>query len=463
MSKCWVSDRLSCVMWALGWLSGWWLVWPASLPVVAQVTSGTSTKVTSIKRVLTGDTVLLQDGTVVRLIGILAPPSGPAAEQARERVRQLVLGKTVEVWLENQNLDIGHRDKYGRQLSYIYLLPSRKLLNAEVLRDGDAYFFSQHFIDVRTKNILLAAEYQARKSRLGVWAQATESPEAIAKRQGLIYEEPAFTLPEEEASLDDGVPSGMASGPPTDPGADISGRAMERAASETTPPVSAPELDSGATYGNIRVESCAVLDVPTLGSVALIGVQNSTAKAGEAARLETVKLVQGRRLRFEYDPANANRGHRDQDGRLLVYAFLPDGALLNLQIVARGIADVDIDYDYKYKSEMLTARDNARVRELGPRWRNDIPRTVSLDRIRVSMVKLVNEQFGRAGARIELVGDEQDILRIAHDLIDQPTADQLYRALSISEAGNLPLLRSSGIREIQFTDAKATKIFRFPL
>ncbi|WP_058880953.1 thermonuclease family protein [Chloracidobacterium thermophilum] len=461
MLKRWISGGLPYVTSVLGLLGGWWLSLPASLPVAAQVATGTSTKITTVGRVLSGDTVMLQDGTVVRLIGILAPTSGPAAEQARERVRQLILGKTVEVWLENQNLDLGHRDKYGRQLSYIYLLPSRKLLNAEILRDGDAYYFSQHFIDVRTKNILLAAEYQARKARLGVWAQATESPEAIAKREGRVYEEPAFTPPAEEESPNDGARSGATG--MTSMGSEVSDGAMGQPSSGMPRPTSAPELNTKATYSNIRVESCAVLDVPTLGPVALIGVQNSTAKAGEVARLETVKLVQGKRLRFEYDPANAARDHRDRDGRLLVYAFLPDGALLNLQIVARGIADVDIDYDYKYKSEMLTARDNARVRELGPRWRNDIPRTVSLDRIRAEMIRLMNEQFGRAGARIEVVGDERDVLRISHDLIDQPTAEQLYRALSVSEGGNLPLLRSSGIREVQFTDAKATKIFRFPL
>ncbi len=462
MLKRWISGGFPWVASVLGLLIAGWLSLPAALPVAAQVVTGTSTKVTTIGRVLSGDTVVLQDGTIVRLIGILAPTSGPAAEQARERVRQLVLGKTVEVWLENQNLDSHHRDKYGRQLSYIYLLPSRKLLNAEVLRDGDAYYFSQHFIDVRTKNILLAAEYQARKARLGVWAQATESPEAVARREGRVYEEPAFTPPAEEESPNDGVRSGAASGM-TSAVSEASGEAMGQPSSGMPRPTSAPELDPKATYGNIRVESCAVLDVPTLGAVALIGVQNSTAKAGELARLETVKLVQGKRLRFEYDPANASRDHRDRDGRLLVYAFLPDGALLNLQIVARGIADVDIDYDYKYKSEMLTARDNARIRELGPRWRNDIPRTVSLDRIRTEMIKLMNEQFGRAGARIEVVGDERDVLRISHDLIDQPTAEQLYRALSVSEGGNLPLLRRGGIREVQFTDAKATKIFRFPL
>ncbi|MCS7079390.1 MAG: thermonuclease family protein [Chloracidobacterium sp.] len=459
MLKCWVRKQNRWVLSAL--LIGGLAAVPAPELAAAQVATGISTKITTIKRALTGDTVVLQDGTIVRLIGILAPPSGPAAEQARERVRQLILGKTVEVWLENQNQGIGHRDKYGRQLSYIYLLPSRKLLNAEILRNGDAYFFSQHFIDVRTKNLLLAAEYQARQAKLGVWAQATESPELIAKREGRVYEEPAFVPPEDvEETLDSATGGGAGETGQNSPSETMmtGGLAPAPRSGATAPP-----LDAKTTYGNIRVESCAVLDVPTLGQVALIGVQNSTGRAGEAARLETVKLVQGKRLRFEYDPANAYRDHRDRDGRLLVYAFLPDGALLNLQIVARGIADVDIDYDYKHKMEMLTARDNARLKELGPRWRNDIPRTVSLERIRISMVRLVQEQFGRAGARIELVGDSQDILRISHDLIDQPSAEQLYRALAVSEGGNLPLLRSSGIREIQFTDAKATKIFRFPL
>lgn len=463
MLKRWIHGRSRRLWPVCSLLTGALIGFPAipSLPepAAAQGSSDLSTKITTIKRALTGDTVVLHDGTIIRLIGILAPASGPAAEQARERVRQLTLGKTVEVWLENQNQGIGHRDQYGRQLSYIYLLPSRKLLNAEILRDGDAFFFSRHFIDVRTKNILLAAEYQARQAKRGVWAQATESPEAVAKREGRTYEEPPFTPP---ADLDDapGETSGGAAGDGRSAGADATAGTPPK---DDKPETTAPPLDAQTAYGNIRVESCAVLDVPNLGQVALIGVQNSTGKAGEAARLETVKLVQGKRLRFAYDPANASRDHRDRDGRLLVYAFLPDGALLNLQIVARGIADVDIDYDYKHKMEMLTARDNARLKELGPRWRNDIPRTVSLERIRISMVRTMNEQFGRAGARIELVGDEGDILRISHDLIDQPSAEQLYRALMVSEGGNLPLLRSSGIREIQFTDAKATKIYRFPL
>ncbi len=455
MSKLWVSGQAKWTRRALAALVGLLLGQAVSSPAPAQVVTGTSTKITTVKQALTGDTVILQDGTIVRLIGILAPSSGPAAEQSRARAQQLILGKTVEVWLENQNQDLGHRDKYGRQLSYIYLLPSRKLLNAELLRDGDAFFFNQHFVDVRTKNTLLAAEYQARQAKRGIWAQATESPEAIAKREGRVYEEPAFTLPEEDA----GAAASQASPVKERMGAPEA--AMDASERETV--AAAPPLDAKATYGNVRVESCALLDVPGLGQVTLIGVQNSTGKAGEASRVETAKLLQGKRLRFEYDPVNASRGHQDRDGRLLVYAFLPDGALLNLQIVARGIADVDISYDYKHKMSMLTARDSARLSESGPRWRNDIPRTPSLDRIRASITKAMSEQFGRAGARVELVGDDRSVLRISHDLIDQSGAEQLYRALAISEGGNLPLLRSIGVQEIQFTDAKATKIFRFPL
>ncbi|OYT69871.1 MAG: hypothetical protein CFK52_12745 [Chloracidobacterium sp. CP2_5A] len=449
MPRLWV---LGQTRWAATALAALLLGFAGAAPAGAQVATGASTKITKVKRALTGDTVMLDDGAIVRLIGILAPPSGPAAEQARARAQQLILDKTVEVWLENQNQDIGHRDQYGRQLSYIYLLPSRKMLNAELIRDGDAFFFSQHLMSLRAKNILLAAEYQARQAKRGIWAQATESPEAIAKREGRVYEEPAFTVPEDADVTDSASQAVQVNNQPDGAGAAPSAPGREP-----------PPLDAKATYGNIRVESCAVLDVPGLGPVALIGVQNNTGKSGEAARVEVAKLVQGKRLRFEYDPVNAARGHQDRDGRRLVYAFLPDGALLNLQVVARGIADVDIDYDFKHKTSMLTARDSARLNETGPRWRNDIPRRVSLDRIRASIVQAMSEQFGRAGARIELIGDEGNILRISHDLIDQSSAEQLYKVLAISEGGNLPLLRSSGIQEIQFTDAKATKIFRFPL
>lgn len=70
-----------------------------------------------VKHVIDGDTVVLGDGSRVRLIGIDAPeavePCGPRATAA---LRDLVEGRTVTLSAPDQVPD---RDKYGRLLRYL--------------------------------------------------------------------------------------------------------------------------------------------------------------------------------------------------------------------------------------------------------------------------------------------------------------------------------------------------------
>jgi micrococcal nuclease len=420
---------------------------------------------TTVKRVVTGDTLVVESGQTIRLIGITAPEpprdgktGGFYAEEARKTLETLLIGHSVEVWLENQNNMMRHKDKYGRQLAYLYILPSRKLLNAEMLRAGAGYFYSPHFIDAATKSYMLGAEYHAKKARVGVWSQTTESPEEIAKRQGRAYEEPPFVDAAPAAPAADAFPP-IRTSQPSEAMKSIAKDDRSDAAVST-----APKLERETAYDNVHVESCGVLEVAPLGRLALIGVENVSGKAGDAARAEVVKLVQGKRLRFAYDDANAKQGHRDKDGNLLVYATLPDGASLNLQIVAKGIADADNTYDYAYKTPILTARDAARAREQGPRWRNDISRTIRLDRIREAVTGILNQEFGKVGGKVELVGENKDVLRVSHDLMDQRSANQIFQALTLAQTNSgVSALRLSGIREIQFTDVKVSKFFRFPL
>ena len=40
-------------------------------------------------------------------------------------------------------------------------------------------------------------------------------------------------------------------------------------------------------------------------------------------------MVEGRRVRLEFDQGNTASGHKDRYGRTLAYVFLEDGALLN--------------------------------------------------------------------------------------------------------------------------------------
>src|SRR5262245_31854521 len=51
---------------------------------------------------------------------------------------------------------------------------------------------------------------------------------------------------------------------------------------------------------------------------------------GKEAAEFTKKMVEGRRVRLEFDPANAHTGHKDntRQGRTLAYVYLEDGILL---------------------------------------------------------------------------------------------------------------------------------------
>lgn len=400
-----------------------------------------SVSVSSVKRVVSADTLVLANGKVVRMIGIVAPEGPEAAEQARKVAENLLIEKNIEVWVDGQNAPQRHLDQYGRLLCYIYLLPSRKMANAEIVRQGGAFLYGGHYLDQAAKNNLLSAEYQARRAKLGVWAQATESPDEIAKRQGKSYNEPPFTLPAD--------PEATARKPEAN-GTSVTPETPDVVADAKTP---APPLDGRQGYTGVRVEGCGMLEVAPLGRLALIGVQNVPGKAGESARTDVARLIQGKKLRFSYDDANESRGHRDKEGNLLVYAMLPDGSLLNLQIVTRGIADVDIDYDYQYKLPMLTARDNARARQAGPRWGSSgaltiaQTKTVVLDAIRASF----------PGARFV---DERTLQIPINDPDFYGTSNRVYQTLILPIQRTLYL---NGVESVVFVGKKENQTTSMPI
>src|SRR5210317_1627264 len=86
-----------------------------------------------VDEVLDGDTIRLEDGTVVRYIGIDAPESprvwneDALGHQAYERNRDLVKGKLVS--LED---DVEFNDPRGRELAYVYVDVGgqKKMVNA---------------------------------------------------------------------------------------------------------------------------------------------------------------------------------------------------------------------------------------------------------------------------------------------------------------------------------------------
>lgn len=72
---------------------------------------------TIVSRVVDGDTICLQNGLYVRLIGVNAPEKDEIGSlSAKEKLEQLVLGKSVKLVYEAEK-----QDKYGRELADVYV------------------------------------------------------------------------------------------------------------------------------------------------------------------------------------------------------------------------------------------------------------------------------------------------------------------------------------------------------
>ncbi|MDI6852337.1 MAG: thermonuclease family protein [Deltaproteobacteria bacterium] len=73
------------------------------------------------------------------------------------------------------------------------------------------------------------------------------------------------------------------------------------------------------------------------------------------AKAELARLINGQRLRLEYDELRY-----DQYGRLLAYLFLPDGSLVNAEMVRQGLAKVYIfPPNTRYQDRLLAAQREA--------------------------------------------------------------------------------------------------------
>lgn len=127
------------------------------------------TRSARIARVVDGDTLLLDSGESVRLIGIDAPelqhaemPAERFGRDAAHFLRNLAEGHDCTLEFE----ETGATDKYGRTLAYVYV--DGKMLNSQMVRDGYALVLT-HFPFRRSRQFLKLEKY-ARRSHLGLWA-----------------------------------------------------------------------------------------------------------------------------------------------------------------------------------------------------------------------------------------------------------------------------------------------------
>ena len=121
-----------------------------------------------VARVVDGDTVVLEDGQKVRLLGIDTPetkhpdrPVEKGGEEAKNYLKKRVEGKmcVLEYTLNDQY------DVYDRLLALIY--EDGGLVNAELVKKGLAYASPNKYMS-RTKEFLVL-ENIAKKFKKGIW------------------------------------------------------------------------------------------------------------------------------------------------------------------------------------------------------------------------------------------------------------------------------------------------------
>ena len=137
---------------------------PTPLP-----TSSSQEETFNITYVVDGDTVEIEGGERVRLIGIDSPERGePYYSEAKNQLTTLVLNKQVRL-----EKDITDKDRYGRLLRYIYV--DDLFINVEIVKLGYAKSYT-YPPDVKYQNLILSAERDARNSQRGLWAQSEPTP-----------------------------------------------------------------------------------------------------------------------------------------------------------------------------------------------------------------------------------------------------------------------------------------------
>jgi micrococcal nuclease len=115
--------------------------------------------------VVDGDTLELEDGQRVRLLGINTPEKGQSYyKEATEVLRDLILNRTV--LLETDESD---RDKYGRLLRHVYV--NGENVGLVLIREGYAntFFISP---DLKHMQEFQQAERYAQGRGLGIWTRS---------------------------------------------------------------------------------------------------------------------------------------------------------------------------------------------------------------------------------------------------------------------------------------------------
>jgi len=125
-----------------------------------------------VTRVVDGDTVIINSGEKVRLIGINTPETVDPKKQrecfgkeASDESKKILTGRTVHLETDpSQDL----YDKYGRMLAYVFLQDGTNF-NQLMIENGYGYEYTYDLPYVYQKDFK-QAEIEAQKNKRGLWA-----------------------------------------------------------------------------------------------------------------------------------------------------------------------------------------------------------------------------------------------------------------------------------------------------
>lgn len=132
----------------------------------------------TVIRVVDGDTIVVDVNGLwetVRLIGIDTPeivdprkPIQPFAQDASDFAKRDLDGRKVTLVADPGNAHIGHRDRYGRVLAYVWL--GDVLFNERIIREGFAHAYTKYPFRQDYMDRFRQAEMEAREAARGLWS-----------------------------------------------------------------------------------------------------------------------------------------------------------------------------------------------------------------------------------------------------------------------------------------------------
>jgi micrococcal nuclease len=148
-----------------------------------------------VTKIIDGDTVMLENGDIVRYLGINAPSikksEGGPEFYAREAVRQnknMVLLKKVRL-----EFDVEKKNSEGKLLAYVYA--KKVFINGELVRLGCARAVARP-PNVKYRDLLLRYEKDAAAKYVGLWQEEKQEsgPYYVGNKRTYVFHKPSCPL-----------------------------------------------------------------------------------------------------------------------------------------------------------------------------------------------------------------------------------------------------------------------------